>query len=369
MAVTRINLRRNLPRSVAKGFASRVELILSSEFFDAIPGLITSSNIFCSFLRIEARTGAGDPPLGEEQEGQLAAVWVRDEVAAFDVAIPDDITEGVYRVRLRCELENGCEGNQSSQRYIVLPWISGEFTIVSGVESSGAERMLSSYREFEIVPSTNAPKFLIQEEYGAGIGSHIYDSAVVLLRYFSRVDLMKAGGIDISQRNCIAIELGSGCGLVGLFLGGLFKSVFLTDKCSQMALLQQNVSHNQDHHPHCHYQTMSVEWASAVDRGRLLTACREEPSSHESRVDLIVAADVLYDLDAAISLVDLLLELMTTVNNHHDDAAAPPIAIVAQKMRGEEAVDVATLMPKQLIPRLVHEEYSVKVWLICLHVP
>ena len=35
-------------------------------------------------------------------------------------------------------------------------------------------------------------------------------------------------------------------------------------------------------------------------------------------------------------------------------------------MRGEEAVDVATLVPAELRHSLVHEEYAVKVWLLTL---
>lgn len=373
-----------------------MELIISSEFFDSIPGVIEQVDVFCNFSPedVEVRNQNENEDALHGRDSRLIAAWIRDGVAAYDVTVPT--VEGKYRLRLRCELLNkgSTEEGKNKEHNIVLPWLS-ETLVVAGKDSRERGRngrMLSCYREIDVIdllPSISTEsavfglganqKFSLQEEYGVGIGSHIYDSAVVLMRYLAGVDAMSANGIDVRNRHDTAIELGSGCGLVGLFLGFFFDSVFLTDKSSQMPLLEANVARNQHkvRRP-CHYHTKALNWSSQRDCDSIICACKgqeREGGGITRSVDLIVAADVLYDRDAAESLVALLLKLMTSVNQGEEESGngsergepkVAPVALIAQKMRGEEAVDMATLVPAQLRPELVYEEYAVKVWLLTL---
>ena len=132
-----------------------------------------------------------------------------------------------------------------------------------------------------------------------------------------------------------------------------------------MTLLDKNVIRNKGHHPECKYQTMSIDWTSVIDRQKLLSFLLAPSEGRSaSRVDLIVAADVLYDGTAVTSLVTLLLELLA-VNGPDTIAAPPPLILIAQKMR-ERTLDFAAALPSQLASSVVYEEHSVKIWLISL---
>jgi hypothetical protein len=194
----------------------------------------------------------------------------------------------------------------------------------------------------------------IQEERGLTMGSHVWDSAVVVFHLLPSLlptlltpQQLKRQG----QRGLVAVELGAGVGLTGLQLArlGLFSRVFLTDLAAQVPLTQQNIALNA---PHCHVATSSdadsrsegsedegvavavtaveLDWLSADS----LESFRQQHLRGRP-VDLITAADVLYSPSLAAALFAVLRALATPGHT---------VVLLAQKLRGEQGaagVDVA----------------------------
>jgi hypothetical protein len=388
-----------------------VELIISSEFYDSIPGLLAKCSIMCSHRR---HSDDGDVYDNHEdgEEKELVPVWVKGEVAAYDIVAPD--AEGEYRVTLRGDLrrDGGDDDDNkddvisnSSSSSVVLSWISEKLTVCSadGSDNNGdgsgntkrdAARMLSCFRAFDCRPPSlqqqqqQQQHLCLREDYGAGMGSHIYDSAVVLLRYLSSSgNVAAASGRGTGG---VAIELGSGCGLVGLYLGHTsssspYSAVLLSDKASQIPLLRENVERNGSSQASSvgggagggagagapRYSVQAFDWASRKELSGMqetITRIRNSGGEGEERallpVELVVAADVLYDAEAAAHLASVVTELVSTCNGTAPagtEATPTPTVLIAQKMRGSEAADIATLLP-QLRCELVYEEFRVKVW-------
>lgn len=116
-----------------------------------------------------------------------------------------------------------------------------------------------------------------------GFASTVWDSAIVLSKYLERLPQKVEG------RNCI--ELGAGCGLPGIvaaYLGA--SSVLLTDFPDNLDLLQKNVTTNKLQ------MTVSVCPLVWGNRSELLA----------SPFDLIIAADVMYCVEAVDSLLSTL---------------------------------------------------------------
>ncbi|KAJ3330162.1 hypothetical protein HDU93_000528 [Gonapodya sp. JEL0774] len=125
-------------------------------------------------------------------------------------------------------------------------------------------------------PSTlNTPLLIAQDASGAsGIGSTIWDAAIVLAKYFEKIQKMQhlrivtsskaveqhtsVGGPIRSfkdtqmrpspfQSSVRVVEIGAGCGLNGLVAARLFpaiKEVVLTDKPGSLDLLRHNAREN-----------------------------------------------------------------------------------------------------------------------------
>jgi hypothetical protein len=79
------------------------------------------------------------------------------------------------------------------------------------------------------------------------------------------------------------------------------------------------------------------------------------------RLQAVYASDVLYDAEAARHLKQLLREISSLPGMDRGTREV----VIAQKMRGEEAVDVPKLF-KDFSPRLAVQESFVAVW--CLRV-
>lgn len=288
--------------------------------------------------------------------------------------------------------------------------------------------------------SNDSVTVLIQEDYGATIGSHIWDSSLILCEYLAKRSLYNADSYvprtvegsagDLS----VCLELGAGVGLVGLYLAKAKVSrrndkslVILTDIQRQMKYLEANIALNAplnigrcsdrdrnsnvkgqmavDFSPSVKCASMVVDWNNIPDckddnsaqishfvckegdvtvgKSSVQSQCsyREQfeqlyryalddantppSSSNVNRlgsalglnvavlpvVDLIVAADVLYDQTAISGLFRTLRYFATP---RHTEI------LIAQKKRS-----AATLVDISVIPgfssELVHEECNVLI--------
>lgn len=197
--------------------------------------------------------------------------------------------------------------------------------------------MLTNYRCLDI----GGIILRVKEEYGSTIGSHLYDSGIVAAKYFQTkpLDLLSCDNV---------LELGAGCGITGMWLAKRFGcNVKLTDLKNQLPLLEANLSANELTN-FC--QSMAFDWVEDVQRldGDFL-----------HRLKLVVAADVLYDLHAALSL----LHLLEGILNHSDS-----LVVLAQKNRNGQSVEQVHSILSNLVPSLRYEcvgiEADVFLWSI-----
>ena len=98
------------------------------------------------------------------------------------------------------------------------------------------------------------------------------------------------------------MELGSGCGILGVFLGTIYECVLLTDRGTQLPLLSRNIAENRNAAPCC--EMCTLDWASSQDLEDLMKKMKVLPP-----LRAVYASDVLYDPEAVDHLVQLLSKL------------------------------------------------------------
>jgi hypothetical protein len=123
--------------------------------------------------------------------------------------------------------------NNTITDWIVLPLETEPFLVVSEEEYSAKwagqyiPKLLSCYRSVEC----NGRSVRVKEEYGSTIGSHIYDSSIVIMRHlqehfdntFGTAHAAPATvGVDSAAIATVRtpftiLELGAGCGLAGIW--------------------------------------------------------------------------------------------------------------------------------------------------------
>ncbi|KAG0251693.1 Methyltransferase-like protein 21D [Mortierella polycephala] len=109
-------------------------------------------------------------------------------------------------------------------------------------------------REYEFNSPSIEPLEIDEDPSGllrGGVGSTIWDAAIVLAKYFERSNtLASRTPSGIAEHTLHVLELGSGTGIVGLAVArmlsakGVKAKVFLTDKENCMPLLQRNIGKN-----------------------------------------------------------------------------------------------------------------------------
>jgi len=154
-------------------------------------------------------------------------------------------------------------------------------------------------------PLLNGKKTITIDQNNKGfgeLGSHIWDAGLVLARFLEN----DGQGRDVytrnpdfvpfcSGKNCI--ELGSGTGLTGIVAAQMGAGVTMTDKQGLLKLIQHNVDKN------------IPELKDKVTIAELVWGTGQLPST--APFDIILAADLTYDMDDLPILVKQLLDLST----------------------------------------------------------
>ena len=244
---------------------------------------------------------------------------------------------GKYHLKIDCVIDK--------EDIILLPLYT-EAIDVKDLKTSESEspRIFSCLRVINF--SVEAGKddcIIIRENYAATLGSHLWDSSIILSRYFA---LNRANYLNGDT----VIELGAGLGLCGLWFAKFtnFKRVLITDKLDQLSYIQSNIDLNSLH-----------EKAEAA----ILDLSQVSVDESFNFVNLIIAADVLYDEGLVSSLFATVRKILE--QSTHKDLQL----IVAQKIRGSEDSKFLTLnniYNKFLINGfkycILHEEAGVYVW-------
>lgn len=161
----------------------------------------------------------------------------------------------------------------------------------------------------------------IWEEPGESIARHIWDGGFAITKYFVRMFSNQENGalgafdeLLKSNVHLNVLELGSGCGIVGLSIAQLRGNcnVTLTDLSLASEIIRKNIQQQKQ----AIFQVL--DWDSEVP---------EDISSQN--FNIIVIADCMYNVDAAPALVGVVTQLIRTSPHTH-------LVIAHKKRHGSE---------------------------------
>mmetsp|Transcript_15044 Transcript_15044/g.18608 ORF Transcript_15044/g.18608 Transcript_15044/m.18608 type:complete len:243 (+) Transcript_15044:78-806(+) len=113
-------------------------------------------------------------------------------------------------------------------------------------------------------------------------GAVVWDDAVVLARYLEK----KVGENAHIFKGKNVVELGCGCGLIGILMSKLGANVVLTDRADMMPLIRENIKRNSVENK-CSY--VVHEWGSNLD---------SLPDPLNKPFDIIIASGCVYHQEA-----------------------------------------------------------------------
>lgn len=159
--------------------------------------------------------------------------------------------------------------------------------------------------------STSVPKLVevevqvIDDEDGPGAlqtGQRTWPAAPFLADYL----VQHWAKVVIANRRCHVLELGAGCGLLGLTLAQLpgIDSVLMTDHDpGTLVLIREGIVRNRARlREGVRCEAALLEWGGRVD-ARFLPVPRQEGEKYNPRL-LIVGSDLIYSADVVISLFE-----------------------------------------------------------------
>ena len=178
---------------------------------------------------------------------------------------------------------------------------------------------------------------VLSEGFG-GVGLVVWKSASLLADFLLSTKLRAQNSDSGDFATAEVLELGAGCGVVGLALAQHGARCVLTDVAHVLPLLQQNVELN--------YLQASVTVARH-DWGTTPPSCCK--ALHARSFDLIVAADVLYEAATSFAPLAISIRSFSRPNTetwiafqHRDKNVGDSFAIVAAE-HGLRCTEVAAL--------------------------
>jgi hypothetical protein len=361
--VLRIQYVRGLKSHLIAGKKYRLRVIVASEFADASPGVVERYTFRITFIYTDASNAISPINVSVTQE-------CKDDVAYLTFACPQHV--GIVSVRVDCYLaedNNGLSGPTGAT--YIMPIVTENVHIFEGTLVDEAIRSSTPVQTSVIlscVRHLEEEHVEIEEEYGSTLGAHIYDSSIVLYRYLVKSltgePLNSHAFYSLPEARRTVVELGSGCGMLGIALSTYFEKVYVTDKRVQMPLLRSNVERNHASKICIPYE---LDWSDAARLAELRNRCN-------GCIDLILAADVFYDPTVAGSLLAAIDTLRNkkgkaivendTDRQQQSEEAEDTAIIVAQKLRGKDEADGRYDISN--VPGIdatcIHEEADVRLW-------
>ncbi len=329
--VYRLRFLRALKTLHSVGSVCSCDLIICSEFNDQIVNL--KSDLFSAPLAVHYQRQS-DCGCGEEPSMPLSAVAKHYSDGKIRVKFPFPNVPGQYYFIFSLPHVH----KTNNKRIMFLSLVTDIVNVHPENISSISLPLLSNYRwlSFEQV------KLSIKEEYGSTIGAHLYDSAIVAIK-FCQSDIFVA-----PMAKDVVLELGAGCGLTGLWFAKQFGcKVLLTDQPCQIPLLQSNITVNQLSN-FC--QSMVFDWSECIEK---------LGSNVLNNLKIVIATDVLYDSIAAETLLILVRSILMR---------STAVVLFAQKNRANQTIEEARSTLINLMPLLQYRclrfEANVFVWKI-----
>jgi predicted nicotinamide N-methyase len=326
--IGRVKASRLLPSELLLSSSVHLELSIVSEFFSApVDGFV----IAC--CRWDLHWKSIDR--GSVDCISVSKMKVRSGSGSIVLSFRTPSVPGTYCLSISCVYDH-----EDSYSVMILP-LTTDMVSVNDNPIDG-KYIFSCIREIAMLSFDTDHVIRIREEYGTALGSHLWDSSIVLFRY------MQMNCSSTLFRGRVAVELGAGLGLCGVWLSKYseFQKVCITDKADHMSFIQANIDLND-----CQTaEALCINWSSNSDSYR---------NQIGGIVDLIIAADVLYDDETATQGLATAKGLLT---------GGTPF-LVAQKIRGPKSASrfIDLIEQAGFIPTCLCEEAGVCIWsLECL---
>lgn len=345
MTIARLQFIKSVKSSVAAKSFVHLDIIVSSEFNDPIKSVssLASPNFVVKLFVPPSSTRS----LKSECsifDIEVVKCGVRNDMYSLKLMMPDVIGYACLKI----ELLNA----DGEDEIVIIPIISGWFMLFckeDGESSSFVMPVLNCYREFNL---SGGSRLFLKEDYGATLGSHIYDSSIVLLQFIESKSGIQVLG-DVTTKKMKIIEVGAGCGLIGIYFASLEHRVLLTDKKEQLALLRENIAEN-DVQSNC--AAVEFNWESAEQ-------FMQVKNDMENHIDIIIAGDVLYDRKTAAMFFDTAQKLSIATSSK---------VLLAQKIRQNNVdgitskvalIDVSKESGFRIVEK-IHEKSDVILWML-----
>ena len=222
--IKRIRFHRSIPNVINQNKKLYFQIIICDEF-NVSSEEINNFTIQTYFYLINCQKSRTSLNINELTAINPISIDIYQNIAKLCIMTPDIV--GNYHLVINVI--------PSTTDILVLPLISDVISIIN-------EKILNTNISlicYRFIPDPSIlSNIIIKEEYGANLGSHIYDSSIVLLRYLK----LNIESFGLNKR--IAIELGAGCGLVSIWLSNFYERVICTDKEFQLSIASENIQFN-----------------------------------------------------------------------------------------------------------------------------
>ncbi|KAI9718326.1 MAG: hypothetical protein M1828_006728 [Chrysothrix sp. TS-e1954] len=270
----------------------------------------------------------GDPGTVKEQShGSIIIVqWdARRDVLPVTYCVDDKVSSAVVALSIQASNLDGQSRHANLIHDVSCDDVKVSMPFIIGARSSslvlGAAAPLEVDSKFiRLVPTTPREYLPIWENADNSIAGHVWDAGVALSACLvnDKTRETKLAFMNMHLIQCIvkkghvdAVELGSGCGLVGLCLARTFQAckLVLTDVEEARATLQRNLE--------------AVE-VGLTDKSNLTSRVEIEtldwehdlPASISSNAfDLVIVSDCTYNADSTPALVRTIARLVQSASN------------------------------------------------------
>jgi predicted nicotinamide N-methyase len=355
--VLRLSFSRSLKSHSLRSQRQRLELCLLSEFDGEVHcQLQEDCELILSLIDAHSQNLITRYTAPRAKKGNRS-------IAIFDIMTPDIC--GFYQYHITV--------SRSPREFIILPLISAIFEIVDHLPTNW-NILCKTYRPLKFLFSQNSLEteedILILEDRGLTMGSHLWDSSLVLFLNFQSIIQPHLDSLFAKKQNLIAVELGAGCSLLGIALAKYLQRitpsttnseappshVSCTDLASQVPLIRENIALN--HLDPQHVSASELDWSSSSNLLSFLASlppvssisCTSSSLAEISPViDVILAADVLYQSDMTTHFFQTLSSL--TKPQH-------TLIFLAQKIRLNNSTSSTSL---DLVDLRRYEEYDSEI--------
>lgn len=280
--IYRICLSRALQAFATTREQRRIGITLASEFRDswAETSELKDCEFGITFVSIESACAVPT---------SCKFLRVIENRSAYEISFPEE--PGRYRLLI--------DGTSKKGSVLLIPFESENFLVINtdDISKCDANRpLLAGHWKYGILGGDIPVQITVREEFGSTLGSHVWDSAVIFTRHLKRC--IDCCGLE---KRGLALELGAGCGLAGTALAYEgFEKVVLSDKACNIPFMLNTVTLNKKEHI---VDVQSLDWSLNADIESFI-------GKYGTDIDMIVAADVLYDKAAALVLLDLLRKVV-----------------------------------------------------------